>query len=103
MSYFVYQHSRRGLRQIVCIRLLITVKGNERTAEIIKYNRYPENYDFKQENEWRIAFSEGSQYMDFDEKDLYMVITPDSESYASIYSFFKEHWIHQPIVKIYPS
>jgi len=85
------------------VQLRISVSGTQRTSELIKYDRYPDNYDFKQENEWRIAFPDGTQYMDFDEKDLYMVITPDSESRTAIYSFFRENWTHQPIVKIFPS
>lgn len=85
------------------VQLRIEVKETETIVSHIKYDRYPDNYDFRQENEYRIAFLDGTQYMDFEEKDMYMIITPDSESNSSLDSFLKENWTNRPIVKVYPN
>jgi len=75
----------------------------EVNVEYLKYDRYQEGYDFTEENEYRIAFDSGVDYMNFDESDLYMVITPDSEAKNKVESFFKRKWAKQPRVELYPS
>ncbi len=69
---------------------------------VIKYTRYPVNYNFKKEKEYRIAFPDDVQYMEFKEEDLDMVITPDSESCTLISAYFRDNWKHQPTTVIYP-
>jgi hypothetical protein len=74
-----------------------------REVEYIKYDRYEEGYDFRQEHEFRIAFEEGVEYLNFEEGDLFMVITPDSESYNRVKTFSECNWSKQPEVRVFPS
>jgi hypothetical protein len=73
------------------------------TGKRYTYNRYPEGYDFTKENEYRIIFDKGEDYLCFNEGDLLMVITPDLKSKDGIESFFKLHWSKQPEVRVFPS
>jgi hypothetical protein len=66
------------------------------------YNRYPENYDFTKENECRIVVNSGAEYLNFNEEDVFMVITPDLKAKEKIDSFFEDNWDTHPIVKLYP-
>ena len=70
-------------------------------VEYLTYDRYQEGYDFTKENEYRIVFDEGVDYLDFDEGDLYMVITPDSKAKSRIESFLKQHWTKRPRVEVF--
>ena len=81
----------------------ITVTPTGGTVEYIKYNRYPEGYDFTKEREYRIAFDEGEKYLYFDESDLFMLITPDLKAKERVESFSKKNWSKQPTVKVFPS
>lgn len=84
------------------IQLKLTYEGNCFTsAETFTYNRYGENYDFKKEREYRIAFDAGTEYMPFNESDLFMVIVPDNKSKYVIEAFTKT-WSVQPHIELYP-
>lgn len=67
-----------------------------------KYDRYKTGYDFRNEQEYRIAFEESQDYMYFTEKDLYMIITPDSVAKSKIDSYLSKEWDHLPLVKVFP-
>ncbi len=81
----------------------ITVAPSGGTVDLIKYNRYEEGYDFTKEHEYRIVFDEGVDYLYFEEKDLFMVITPDIKAQRRIQDFFNRNWKEEPQVTIYPS
>ena len=81
----------------------ITVAPSGGTVELIKYNRYEEGYDFRKEHEHRIVFDEGVDYLYFEEKDLFMVITADIKAQRRIQDFFSQNWKEEPKVAIYPS
>jgi hypothetical protein len=74
-----------------------------RAVEFIKYDRYDEGYDFTKEHEYRIVFDEGVDYLDFEESNLFMVITPDTNSRRAVQDFFSHNWREKPQVLIYPS
>ncbi len=80
----------------------ITVTPTGGTVEYIKYNRYPEGYDFIKESEYRIAFDEGEKYLHFNESDLFMIITPDLKAKSKIESFLKQSWSKLPEVEVFP-
>ena len=73
------------------------------SAKHYTYDRYPEGYDFRKENEHRITFDEGVEYLCFKESDLFMVITPDLKAKDKVETFLKEEWTRQPEVKLFPS
>ncbi len=81
----------------------ITVTSTGGTVDLIKYNRYPKGYDFTKEQEHRIIFDEGVDYLYFDESDLFMVITPNSECKDRVESFLKQNWSRQPRVEVFPN
>ncbi len=81
----------------------ITVAQSEGTVEFIRYNRYPEGYDFTKEYEYRIAFDEGVEYLYFNESDLFIIITPDLKAKDKVESFLKQHWSRQPKVEVFTS
>lgn len=85
------------------VQLHINKTVTETIRSLIKYDGYPDNYDFRQENEHRISFQKGAEFMGFTEKDMHMIITPDLESYSTINSYLNHYWSYQPIVKIFPS
>lgn len=72
-------------------------------VEYLTYDRYPEGYDFRKENEYRIVFDESVDYLCFEEKDLFIVITPDTKSQCRIHDFFSRNWKEKPRVTIYQS
>lgn len=65
------------------------------------YARYPFGYNFRDENEWRIA-SKLDEYMDFEEENLSMVIVPNEESKQVLERYFKAKWTVQPAIRIFP-
>lgn len=67
------------------------------------YNRYATGYDFTKENEYRIVFDEGIEYLHFKEDDLYMIIAPNLEAQKTIETFLNENWRAKPKVKVYPT
>lgn len=71
--------------------------------EYLTYDRYQEGYDFTKENEYRIVFEESVNYLYFNESDLYMVITPDSEAKSKTKTYLNQYWNRLPKVEIYPS
>lgn len=81
----------------------LTSQSEGTTIEYLTYDRYPENYNFEKENEYRIVFDEGVDYLLFEESNLFMIIVPDVKSKEEVKVFLKKNWTSQPIVKIYPS
>ncbi len=81
----------------------ITAAPSGRAVEFLKYDRYEEGYDFTEEHEYRIVFDEGVDYLCFEEKDLFMVITPDIKAQRRIRDFFSHNWRGEPQVALYPS
>lgn len=90
-----------SFEESVITKLTRTTKGME--VEYLTYDRYQEGYNFRKENEYRIAFDEGVDYLYFDEGDIFMVITPDSKAMDRVESFLKHNWSQQPQVKLFPS
>ena len=70
------------------------------TTDFFTYNRYPEGYDFRNEQEYRIVFDDVG-YLCFDEDDVLMIITPDSKAKDRVESFLKQNWSKQPKVEIF--
>ncbi len=68
-----------------------------------KYDRYEIGYDFRNEQEYRITFEKGQNFMDFTEKDLSMIITPDLLSKSQIDNYLNKEWEYIPQVKVFPS
>ena len=67
------------------------------------YNRYEEGYNFREENEYRIVFEREENYLHFEEKDLYMIITPDESSKIDVEKYLRCAWNRQPQVIVFPS
>lgn len=72
-------------------------------TDTFTYNRYVVDYDFTKENEYRIVADEGINYIDFEEDDLYMIITPNQEVKSRIEFFLNQNWGKRPKVEIYPT
>lgn len=72
-------------------------------VEYLTYDRYHEGYDFRKENECRVVFDDGIDYLYFDEEDLYVVIAPDSTAKKAIQNFLEQAWKQKPRVDVYPS
>ncbi len=89
-----------AFKKSVILKLTMTPNGGE--IDYIKYDRYPEGYDFTKENEHRIIFNEGQEHLCFGERDLFMVIAPDLESKHRVEPFFRSNWSYQPKVQVYP-
>jgi len=90
-----------SFKESVITKLTRTSEGIN--VEYLTYDRYQEGYDFTKENEYRIVFEEGVNYLYFSEGDLYMVITPDSEAKSRIKTYLNQYWTRLPKVEIYPS
>jgi len=65
------------------------------------YNRYPTNYNFENENEYRIAASGNQEFLEFSESDVYRIFvpTPDVEKHVSKY--IENNWSSTPTISIY--
>lgn len=85
------------------VTMKITRASSGTKIEYLTYDRYKEGYDFRKENEYRIIFDEGADYLYFEEKHLFMVITPDTEVQHRIQNFFSQNWKEKPQVTIYPT
>lgn len=72
-------------------------------VEYLTYDRYREGYDFKRENEYRIGFDEGVDYLYFNESDLYMLIIPNLKAKNEIEAYLNQTWAQHPQIKIFPS
>jgi hypothetical protein len=82
---------------------IIHFDSGEPQTDYFTYNRYAEGYDFTQENEYRIVFDEGNEYLHFKEDDLYMIIAPNLEAQKTIETFLSENWREKPKVEVYPT
>lgn len=71
--------------------------------ELWTYNRYEEGYNFRDENEYRIVFEKGEDYLYFEEKHIYMIITPDESSKINVEKYLSYAWNRQPQVIVFPS
>lgn len=90
-----------SFKESVIIKLTRESEGTK--LEYRTYDRYPDGYDFKKENEHRIVFDKDEEYLYFDESDLYMIITPNLESKTEIEAFLYQTWTQRPQIKIFPS
>jgi len=81
----------------------VTRASNRTKIEHLTYDRYTEGYDFRKEHEYRIVFDEGVDYLYFEEKDLFTVITLNMKTQRRIEDFFNQNWKEKPRVMIYPS
>lgn len=89
-----------SFKESVITELTRTSKGMK--VKYLTYDRYQEGYDFTKENEYRIVFDEGVDYLYFDEGDLFMVITPNSEAKRRVETFLNQNWNRQPIIEEFP-
>lgn len=90
-----------SFKKSVITKITRNIKGVN--IEYLTYDRYPEGYDFTTEAEHRIVFNEGIEYFYFDESDLYMIITPDSDAKIRIDDYLNNNWSKRPHVVEYPS
>ncbi len=90
-----------SFKESVTMKLTKATAGT--TLEYLTYDRYPDGYDFTKENEHRIVFDKGVDYLYFGKSDLVMVITPDLEAKKTIEIFLNENWRDKPKVEVYPS
>jgi hypothetical protein len=81
----------------------VVKKTGELDFSISTYDRYPDEYNFRNEQEYRIVFENDEDYMYFEERNIFRIITPDEESKSAIASFFKNQWGFQPEVMVFPS
>jgi len=84
------------------IQAQISRKNEEVAIEYFTYNRYPDNYDFRLEQEYRIAFKEGGEYLHFDVNDISMIIVPNKEAMASVDEYLCKNWSVKPKLVIFP-
>ena len=84
------------------IQVQLSRKNGEVTVEYFTYNRYPDNYNFCLEQEHRIAFNEGDEYLYFDEKDLFMIIVPNKEAMVSVDEYLCKNWSTKPKLVFFP-
>ncbi len=90
-----------SFRESVTMRLSKT--SSEFNIKYLTYDRYKEGYDFTNEQEHRIVFEEGVEYLYFNENDLFMVLTPDSWSKDRVEMYFRVNWTKKPEIRIFPS
>ena len=76
-------------------------KGRLVDVEYFTYNRYPENYNFTLEKEWRLSFNVGEDYLYFDEENVFAIITPNLEAKRDIDRYFSKYWNRKPNVIIF--
>lgn len=84
------------------VTAVIQSTGQQSDVKFIKYDRYEENYDFTRENEYRIIFDKVTDYLYFDERDLFMIFTPDLKAKAKIEAYLNKTWERRPTIKVYP-
>ena len=83
--------------------LAITNTESEMNMKIVDvYDRYPTEYNFQEEKEWRIV-SYDEEVLGFSENDLYMVIVPNDQSRMTLSNYFESEWKETPRVCVYPS
>lgn len=81
----------------------ITTVENETVLQYLTYNRYPDDYDFSKEKEYRIVFDDGIDYLYFDETDLFMIIVPNQRSKEKVEQFLSLEWNRIPLIEVYPT
>ena len=84
------------------VTMKITRTSPVSKIEYLTYDRYRDGYDFSKENEYRIVFDEGVDYLYFNENDLFMIITPNLKAKTEIEAYLNQVWTYKPQVKIYP-
>jgi len=85
-----------------CVTHIIQFGSGKPQTSYFTYNRYATGYDFTKENEYRIVFEEGNEYLPFQEDDLYMIIAPNLEAKKTIEDCLNKNWKMKPKVKVYP-
>jgi len=69
-----------------------------------QYDRYPQGYDFTKEQEWRIVSSTGmTEYINFSEDDLEIIIVPDIRSRDSVHEFLVQSYKALPKIFLFPN
>ncbi len=60
------------------LSVVATISHDSNITELsfFTYNRYPIDYDFTNESECRLSFDKGKSFLEFNEKDVFMVIAP---------------------------
>jgi hypothetical protein len=81
---------------------IITPRGKDTKLSFFTYDRYPIGYDFTTENEHRMAFDKGVDFLPFEEEDVFMIIVPNKESKMKIDQYFHENWKIIPQVEVFP-
>lgn len=81
----------------------ITMTENGNSLSIYTYDRYPVGYDFTTETEHRIAFDPGTEFLPFNENDVFMIIVPNTEIEKELNDFFKKNWSLIPCIEVYPA
>ena len=102
MEILRYHKPAIQTKSLLKLRAKVSRQGDDVTIEHFTYDRYPLGYDFRREHEWRIAFDDGIEYLNFEEQDLFMTIVPNEEIRDQITEFFNKNWTYQPQVRVYP-
>ncbi len=84
------------------IQAIVSRKNGKVVVEYFTYNRYPYNYNFCSEKEYRIIFSEGNNYLYFDEKDLFMIIVPNAVAMVAVREYLCRNWNVMPKLVVFP-
>ena len=66
-----------------------------------KYHRYEIEYNFSKENEYRIVL-DSDDFVKFKERDLRIIIVPDSVALKSIKNYIASDWDYQPDIILFP-
>lgn len=66
------------------------------------YDRYAEEYNFRDEQEHRIVFNREEDFMYFEENNIFRIIVPDTQSKDTIERFLKSEWKVHPEVIVFP-
>ena len=84
--------------------LVASIKNNSNDSSLNfwVYDRYPPEYDFRNENEYRIAFDTDQEYLNFNEEDIFMLIVPNENIYNKINQFLNQNWSKIPEIRIFP-
>lgn len=71
-----------------------------------QYDRYPENYDFSKEQEWRLSNLKvnNNEYLNFSVEDIEAIIVPDIKSRDKVCNYIEEqNYQYTPKILLFPS
>lgn len=83
-------------------RSTVAAIKNGLKLEFYTYSRYPENYNFENENEHRFVTEESKEYLGFCEKDVYQIIVPDEEAKRKVSKYIEYNWAYKPKISVFP-